>query len=107
MHTEEEIKLRQFCQEIINKPRPINKQKYQRDGNWVWCEDWEMIEIMKYLFLGESVYMHESPPRRLKENPLWSKKKIKEKVEVLMHRFITTEKLIEHLRNKRTASWQS
>lgn len=65
-----------------------------------------MIEIVKCLFLGERIYKAEPPPRRLKENPLWSKEKIIEKKNRLMEKHLTTEKVIEHLRNKRTASWQ-
>ena len=38
-----------------------------------------MIEVLKYMFLGESAYFSEAPPRRLRDNPLWSKEKIKQK----------------------------
>ena len=36
-----------------------------------------MIEIMKLMFLGEVAYFSEMPPRRLRNNPLWSKEKVK------------------------------
>ena len=43
-----------------------------------------MIEILKYLFLGEDTYFKELPPRRLRNNPLWSKEAVKEKADKLM-----------------------
>ena len=53
----------------------------------MWCEDWEMIEILKYLFLGEETYFKELPPRRLRNNPLWSKEAVKATVERLWTEF--------------------
>lgn len=104
MTTHEIIQLKRFCQEIINTPKAIEEQPSIREGSFLWCADWEMIEIMKYLFLGETVYFVELPPRRLRNNPLWSKEAIKTKVEELLKVYETTEKIIEALRHERNGT---
>jgi hypothetical protein len=61
-----------------------------------------MIEITKFMFLGESTYYAEAPPRRLRNNPLWSKDRIKQRAEELLDRFDGhVMNLIEHLRSVR------
>ena len=82
---EANLTLRRFCQEITYKPRPLDAQNCDRSGVHIWCEDWEMIEITKYLFLGAETYFAELPPRRLRNNPLWSKEAVKDKAEKLLH----------------------
>ena len=83
--SEQNLALRRFCQEITYRPRPLDQQPSERKGLYIWCEDWEMIEVVKYLFLGAETYFKETPPRRLRGNPLWSKEEIKDKAERLLH----------------------
>lgn len=73
---EDIIKIKRFNQSIIDNPLPFDKQKIERDGDRVWCKDWEIIEICKYIFNGHEGYMGDPPPNRLKNNPLWSKNNI-------------------------------
>lgn len=71
--------LQEFCQQIIFRPIPLDAQITIRDGDKIWCQDWETIEICKCLFHGEDVYRADPPPNRLKNNPLWSKDAIIQK----------------------------
>lgn len=80
----EEIMLRNYVQEIINRPRSMEEQHHTRQGVHLWCDDWEIIEILKYLFNGHNGYMGDPPPNRLKNNPLWSKEGIAEKANKLI-----------------------
>ena len=92
------IKLKRFCQEIISKPRPMEDQPSERRDGFLWCRDWEIIEILKYLFLGHDIYMMELPPRRLKNNPLWSKAEIEKKASLLLPLSGHADRIIEQLR---------
>lgn len=83
----EMLSLRRFCQEITYRPRSLDSQPCQREGKSIWCEDWEMIEVLKYLFLGAQTYFAELPPRRLRNNPLWSKESIQAKAEKMYEDF--------------------
>lgn len=71
--------LQEFCQQIIFRPIPLDEQVTIRDGEKIWCQDWEIIELCKCLWHGEEVYRGDPPPNRLKNNPLWSKDVIVEK----------------------------
>ena len=93
------IKLKRFCQEIISSPRPLDDQPSQKSGIYLWCEDWEIIEILKYFFLGREVYYLDPPPNRLKNNPLFSKDEIEKKAGGFMHQ--SADEVIEKLKNKR------
>jgi hypothetical protein len=98
---EEILALKEFCQRIINRPRPIDDQPHKREGIFVWCEDWEMIEICKYLFNGREAYYGDPPPNRLKFNPLWSKDKIAESAETLTRTFNSVKEIIDVLEERR------
>ena len=95
------LKFRLFCHEICANPRSIEAQPYKREGTFLWCEDWEIIEILKYLFNGKVMYYEDPPPNRLKNNPLWNKEDIEKKAEALVVELVETDKIIEHLRAKR------
>jgi hypothetical protein len=58
------LKLKIFCQKITYTPAPLDKQKCIRQGGSVWCTDWEIIEILKYLFNGREGYFGDPPPNR-------------------------------------------
>ena len=99
---DQNLALRRFCQEITYKPRALDSQPCERVGIYIWCEDWETIEIVKYLFLGEAAYFAEAPPRRLRSNPLWSKENIRGQANTLMLEFSDNiDHVIEFLRARR------
>lgn len=104
LSAEDKVKLKRLCQEIIDKPRMMEDQPHQRKGKYLWCEDWEMIEILKYLFLGKDEYHRDPPPNRLKGNPLWSKSDIEGKVLHLMEMNPKVESIIEIIRTVRDGS---
>lgn len=94
----DKLKLRTYCQQIISNPRPLEAQFYRREGAFLWCEDWEIIEILKYLFLGRELYHGDPPPNRLKNNPLWSKEEIEKKAERYMEDHQNADAIIGELR---------
>ena len=98
------LALRTFCQDVCRQPRSMEIQPHKREGVFLWCEDWEIIELCKYLFHGRELYMGDPPPNRLKHNPLWSQEDIATKAEALMAEFMTADKIIEHLRGKRNGT---
>jgi len=105
MFTKHEIlKLKQYCQEIINAPMYMEEQPHKREGKYLWCMDWEIIEILKYLFNGRSMYALDPPPNRLKNNPLWSKEDISRKAELLIESSDGAEVIIQKLRSLRSES---
>lgn len=105
LNYDECLALRRFCQEITYKPRPLDEQPCARQGVYIFCEDWEMIEITKFFFLGEETYFSEVTPRRLKNNPLFDKDIIKQKAQALFnHNNGNVEAIIEYLRGERNAS---
>lgn len=96
--------LKRFLQEIIGRPRPMEVQPSVREGIYLWCEDWEIIEILKYLFHGKEVYYGDPPPNRLKNNPLWSKEEIEKKAEQLKEKYQNAARIIEALSSQRNAA---
>jgi hypothetical protein len=110
--TESEIyRLKDYLQEgIINHPRPFEEQPHGRLDKYLFCEDWEFMEILKYLIIGKEGYLLEPPPKRLKENPLWSQTEIPDKAEKLLAECGSAEKVIEYIRerrNGRNTSWSA
>lgn len=102
MFNEEDVlKLRRFCQSIISNPRSMDNQPCTRIGSMMWCEDWEIIEICKYLFHGSQLYHGDPPPNRLKNNTLWSKEDIAAKSEKLIEILKTADDIIEYLKRRR------
>lgn len=89
------LSLRIYCQSIVNSPRRLEDQIHTRSGGFLWCEDWEIIEILKCLFNGVPTYEVEPPPNRLKNNPLWNKKAIVSVAKVLVKELKTVENIIE------------
>ena len=98
------LKLKTYCQVICMQPRPIDSQSYKREGIFLWCEDWEMIEILKYLFNGKDMYYTDPPPNRLKNNPLWSKDEIVKKAEALISKLGNVDKIITYFKEKRSGT---
>jgi len=98
---EDIIKFKKFAQEIINSPNPIEQQKFIREKNFLWCTDWEIIEILKYLFNGEDMYLTDPPPNRLKNNPLWSKEEIIKAAKEIIENSDNSDEIIKKLKKKR------
>lgn len=105
-NAEDILKFKRYCQEICFKPLPLSAQACQRQGTYLWCLDWEMIELLKCLFNGSGAYLGDPPPRRLRNNPLWSKDTIISKVYTLIAEYKTAEKIIEYLREVRNGGAQ-
>ncbi len=95
------LALKTYCQSVINLPRPIDDQPHTREGVFLWCEDWEIIEICKYLFHGRDVYYGDPPPNRLRFNPLWSKDDVSKKAEALISDYKTVANIIDFLKKRR------
>lgn len=62
-----------YCQQIIDRPRAIDQQPHERKDGFLFCEDWQIIEMLKYYFNGPVMYADDPPPNRLKRNPLFNK----------------------------------
>lgn len=75
MFTDAEIlELKTYNQEITYRPRRLENQESIREDGYVFCDDWEIIEILKCLFGGEDTYRADPLPNRLKKNPLFKGK---------------------------------
>jgi len=102
---EDILKLRIFCQEITRTPRPFNQQFVIKSvtsaGTKVYCDDWEVIEILKCLFLGEETYALDTPPIRLQGNPFWKVYEIVAQAKDYVRRFNTVDEIILALRERR------
>lgn len=95
------LSLKNYCQFVIEHLRPIEGQPHKIEGGSIWCDDWRIIEILKYLFNGRDMYLNDPPPNRLKHNPLWSKEKIIVEAEDLILKFKTVSAIIEELKGQR------
>ena len=97
----DKLEFKRFCQSIIESPRPMDDCNMKRSGAFIWCDEWEIIEILKYLFNGPDMYAQDPPPNRLKNNPLWSKEEIVAKAEGLIKVYSTAENIIGALKARR------
>ena len=98
---DEILKLRLYCQFITCNPTSFDKQKIIRKDSYLWCKDWEIIEILKYLFNGKVGYFGDPSPNRLKNNPLWSKKNISDIAEELIAKHTSVSEIIKELKARR------
>ena len=98
---DEIIMIKRFCQHVIDNPLPLDQQHCLRQDEFVWCKDWEVIEICKYFFNGHTMYMGDPPPNRLKNNPFFDKAKIIEKVKQITNDHETVNQIIEYLTKER------
>lgn len=103
LNPKEVIALKEYLQRIIGRPIAFDKQKtiYGKSKLPLWCEEWELIEMVKYLFQGKELYYRDPPPNRLKNSTLWSKEAIEEKVEKELGNMETVNQMIEYFENKR------
>lgn len=100
---EESLILQNYLQKLLEKPRRIQDQPHTREGIFVWCQDWEIIEILKYLINGAEAYAGDPPPNRLKFNPLWSKEAMVMSGEAMLELYKTPEAIVEALKDRRVA----
>ena len=102
---EDIVKFQNFCQKVIDKPRGFNEQMVKKENGFIWCEDWRIIEILKYLFNGEAMYLSDPPPNRLKNNPLWSKEEIIKDAGMLIDILKTSDFIIRFLTELREGKY--
>lgn len=101
---EAQLKLRRMCQEITYKPRPMAEQPCEQPtiSGKLWCEDWELIEVLKFFFLGKDTYYAEAPPRRLRGNAHFNHEKVERRALGLWTLSEgNVDKLVELIRSKR------
>src|SRR3990167_2994132 len=97
LSSEEILSFKLLCQRVIEKPLMLEEQKHIKDGGKMWCVDWEIIELCKFFFNGETGYLGDPPPYRLRNNPLWNQPHIVSKAKELFARYDSCEKIINHL----------
>jgi hypothetical protein len=98
----DKLRLRQFVQQVTNRPRPLTAQPVQREGVFVWCDDWEIIELCKVLFHGKDAYLGDPPPNRLKLNPFYQPQRLIEQAEALWAEHGSAEALVKAFEARRT-----
>lgn len=101
---EDRLKFKLFCQQVTLHPKPLFMQSYRKQEGFIWCPDWEVIELCKFFFNGEGAYMGDPPPNRLKGNPLWSKEHIAAQARDLMGQFTTADGIIDALKSRRATA---
>ncbi len=100
---EEIIKLKELLFWMTGAPIPFDKQKviFNEEGRCLWCEEWETLEMIKYIFRGKETYLTEPPPNRLKNSTIWSREVIAEKTEKVVSEANNIEELIGYFKNRR------
>jgi len=101
------LKLKNYLQQIIDKPRWISHQPHVRQGPHLWCDDWRIIEVLKYLIYGAAAYEQDPPPNRLKNNPLWSKAQIVADADELYRTCVSADNLINIFKEIREKKYDS
>ena len=96
-----------YLQKIIERPRTIDSQPHIRKNGFLWCDDWRIIEILKYLINGREMYIGDPPPNRLKNNPLWTKDMIMCQAEELLTIYLMPDAIVNHLRTERDKSYDA
>lgn len=97
---EQNLVFQNYLQQIIEKPRRIEDQPHQRDGRFLWCRDWELIELLKCLFNGDD-YAGDPPPNRLKDNPFFDKSVIMGRTKEIIDQYKTPEAIVAYLKEWR------
>lgn len=98
---EDILKFKNYNQSIIDSPRAWDQQPSKRENGSLWCDDWEIIEILKYFFNGHDGYMGDPPPNRLKNNPLFSKEAIVNEAAKIKGTFETADLIIQYFKARR------
>ena len=105
-HTEEEKKvLKEYLQKLIGSPTPFAKQKsiFGSQTYPLWCEEWELIEMLKYLCYGKESYYLDPPANRLKGsiNNLWSKEDIEKKIIEDLDAMTSVDQMVDYFVKRR------
>jgi len=103
LSSKEKIMLENHLNSIIGNPTSFDNQKsiMGDDGFCLWCEEWELIEMLKYLFNGKEVYDRDPPPNRLKKSTVWSKEAIEQKVIQDLDAMDSVEQIITYFNMRR------
>ena len=102
MYDREEIRIfENFLQRIIEKPRSMPDQPHTIQDGFIWCDDWRIIEILKYFINGPEMYANDPPPNRLKKNPLWNQSLIVAEAMSIKAIYQTPQGIVDHLRQER------
>ena len=100
----EKIVLKEYLQKIIGIPIPFDKQKsiFGKNHVCLWCEEWEIIEMLKFLFNGKDNYYLDPPPNRIKNSSeLWNKEDIEKKVLDDLGEMQMVEQMVEYFQKRR------
>lgn len=77
-------KMEDFLKFTIDNLLLLENQYLCSEGDNFWCDDYEQIEWMKYLYEGKDRYYAYPPPSRGMNNPLFSKDRVKAYCKELM-----------------------
>jgi len=91
-----------YIQQVTERPRRMDQQWHRRESNFLWCDDWEILEILKYYVNGPQGYAGDPPPNRLKNNPMFDKEQIAKQAEQLIAEFSNPEGVIQYFKERRT-----
>ena len=104
------VALKEYLQIVIGNPTAFAKQKSVMGENnfCLWCEEWELIEMLKFLINGKDNYINDPPPNRLRNSALlWSKEDIETKVIKDLENLETIEQIIEYFKKIRESFHES
>lgn len=101
--SKEIIMLKEYLGRLQGRLTPFSKQKsiMGEDGFCMWCEEWETVEMLKYLINGKDMYFADPPPNRLKKSKEWSKEAIEQKVIADLDKIESVEGIIDYFDNKK------
>lgn len=98
---EDQLVFMNYAQKLIEKPRYMDEQPCQRQGQFMWCDDWEIIELLKYFFNGHDGYLGDPPPNRLVGNPFFSKENIVQRAKGIIDELKTPTAIVEYFIKRR------
>jgi hypothetical protein len=104
------IQLKEYLSSVIGNPTPFAKQKsiFRSDGFCQWCDEWELIEMLKYLINGKDNYYADPIPNRLRKSDVFPGKKfIEEKVIKSFDSYGSVDEIINHFKRIRGAYHES
>ena len=100
-------KFENYLQSVIERPLAIPNQIHVIKGGYVWCNDWRIIELLKYFINGEAMYAGDPPPNRLKNNPLWDKEYIVAEATHMLEAGMTADAIIDQFKKERSINANS
>lgn len=104
MTDEQRTQFKVLCRDIQEHPIRMDKQPHRTEGVYVWCDEWEIMEICKLFFNGPETYAADPPPNRLRTNPMFSKVSIAEQAKALSERHQDdAETILQALKTRRAS----